>query len=126
MPAPHRVALCQGSNIRLTMAVAFTLLGWTPAQAGGPLFVTAAGQPYRWDTARPIVYTVDQGSLGSRSHDTAVSMLQQAVQTWQAAPGSALRFEAAPELGNQITGDTVGAFLNGVQPGDPSPILLDN
>ena len=48
--------------------------GHSPVQAGGPIFLTAAGQPYRWDFAsQPMRYVVNPGPFGSRTHAWAVA-----------------------------------------------------
>src|SRR2546423_12029429 len=128
MPAPHASSFRAGRIGRFCAVGLILLLGSRtfPVSAGGPLFVTAQGQPYRWDAAQPVPYTVDRGGLGSRSHATAVAMIQTALQAWQAIPTAGLRFASAEELTSDIAGQNVIAFLNGLEAGDPSPILLDS
>lgn len=97
----------------------------SPAWAGGPLFVSPEGLPYRWDAAQPVRYRVDPGPLGARSHAAAVALLERAVATWQAVPTARLRFEAAGELPEHVTGATLMPFLNRLRAGEPCPILFD-
>jgi hypothetical protein len=97
-----------------------------PARAGGPLMVTDNGTPFRWDQTQPIRYAVNPGPLGARSHAWALATVKQAFQTWQNVPTAHLQFQAASDLSPRITADTALDFLNSLQPGDPSPILLDS
>src|SRR3954462_8905470 len=99
MPAPHASTLYRGRLARLCILGFLFLLASRPASvsAGGPILVTTTGRPYHWDQSQPILYTVDQGRLGPRSHATAVGMIRQALQSWQEIPYANLEFEAAPE-----------------------------
>jgi hypothetical protein len=97
-----------------------------PVRAGGPFYVTAEGRPYAWDPSQPVRYVLDAGPLGSHSRAAAVALVEQALRTWEAVPGARLRFEPAGELPQDITGASSLAFLNGLKPGDPSPILFDS
>lgn len=96
-----------------------------PARAGGPLFVRADGQPYRWNLSQPIRYQVDPGSLGRRSHAAAVALVERAVQSWEQLP-AAPRFRPAGELARHITGANILGFLQGFSRGDPSAFLFDS
>jgi hypothetical protein len=97
-----------------------------PARASGPFVVTGDGRPCRFDPSQPVHYVVDAGPFGSRSHAQAVALVQQAFRTWEAVPTALLRFEAAGELPQDIDGRSAMAFLNGLKPGDASPVLLDS
>src|SRR5437899_1251484 len=121
--------LCFSAVRRLWWPVAALILiagGAAPARAGGPLFVTAAGQPYRWDLSQPMRYVVNPGPFGSRSHAWAVAAADQAYRTWQAVPTARLQIVAAGELTQDVTGDNFVPFLDGLKATDPSPILFDN
>ncbi|HLB75640.1 MAG TPA: hypothetical protein VJO72_01255, partial [Candidatus Dormibacteraeota bacterium] len=101
--------------------------GPNPAQAGGPILLTAAGQPYRWDfAAQPMRYVVNPGPFGSRSHAWAVAAADRAYRIWQAVPTARLQIVAAGELTQDVTGDNFVPFLDGLKATDPSPILFDN
>jgi hypothetical protein len=96
------------------------------AWAGGPLFVTDGGQPFRWDMSSPVRYVVDAGPLGTRSHDQMAAVVAQAVRVWESVPTARLQFAAAGELPSDITGGNVMGFLSGLKEGDPCPILFDS
>src|SRR5690349_7175439 len=96
-----------------------------PARAGGPIFMTAGGQPYRWPAGQPMRYVVSPGPFGSRTHAWAVTMVGKAYGLWQSVPGAQLQITAAGELPRAITGSGLMPFLNGLQPGDPTSILFD-
>jgi hypothetical protein len=98
----------------------------SPARAGGPGFVTAAGQPYRWPMTQPLRYVVAPGPFGSRTHAWAVDLVSRAYAVWQAVPTARLQVTAAGELPRSITGSSLMPFLNGLQPGDPTAVLFDN
>lgn len=111
---------CLALGLMLSMAVA------GPARAGGPLAVTAGGQPFRWDASKPVRYVVDAGPLGSRTHEQAVATVVQAVRAWESVPTARIQFAAAGVLAQDITGQSVVKFLNGLRGTDPSPILFDS
>jgi hypothetical protein len=114
------------SHICRTVFIAVSFLSaLLPAQAGGPFNVTGEGGPYRFDASKPVRYVVDSGALGSRSHDQAVAMVEQAFSAWEGVPTARLRVEAAGELPRDIDDRNVLAFINGLKPGDPSSILFD-
>src|SRR5215212_3763152 len=96
-----------------------------PSQAAGPgLAVTTAGEPYRWDNTRPIVYNLDPGDLGAIGHDAAARMVQSAFEQWQGVITARLEFEEAEALDRDVTGSNLNAFFGAV-PSDVNPIILD-
>src|SRR3954454_18327025 len=131
MPAPHASTFHLGRLARLyfiSQMCLMCLLGSrsAPVLAGGPVLLTTTGRPYHWNQSESVLYTVDQGRLGSRSHAAAVAMIRQALQSWHNAPYADLQFKAAPELTTDITASNVLAYLDGLRFDDPSPVLLDN
>jgi hypothetical protein len=114
------------SRFLLGVGALFTLALAAPARAGGPIDVTRAGQPYRWDTSRPVRYALDQGGFGSRSHAWAAAAVAAGFQTWQEAPVARIQIEAGRPLTVDVTGRNAGDFLDGLTAESPSPILLDS
>jgi hypothetical protein len=106
-------------------ALALLVAALAPAWAGGPLGISAEGEPLRWDASRPVRYVLDRGALGARSHEAAAAMVARAVRAWQDVPTARLRFEAAGELTLDVNGKNVMAFLNGLKAGSACPILFD-
>jgi hypothetical protein len=125
-PARAAASLPRASWKCVAAVLVFLAAGRSPVQAGGPIYLTAAGQPYRWDMSQPVRYTVNPGSFGSRSHAWAVAAIDRAYRTWQAVPTARMQILAASELTQTVTGTRFLPFLNGLKAGDPSPILLDD
>jgi hypothetical protein len=77
----------------------------TAAAAGGPgLLVTSTGAPFRWDTSAPIVFRMDQGSLGRLSQEEAAELTRRAFATWQGLDTAAVTFEEGQLLDRNVTG----------------------
>src|SRR5262245_13000004 len=89
----------------------------SPASAGGPLALTAKGQPFRWSTTRPLRYWVDAGPLGSRDHAQAIALIEAGFRTWQAASSAAPAVERPSEATRDLTGKNVLSYLNGLGAG---------
>src|SRR5436309_836907 len=87
----------------------------SPARAGGPVFVTTKGQPFRWGASRPFRYAVDLGPFGSRTHAAAVALVTRAFQVWQQVSTARFQVQPAGELPRDITAKNVMAFLDGLQ-----------
>src|SRR5262245_45133300 len=113
-------------RLSLGIGVWLGLLAGAPAGAGGPVLITPAGQPCRWDNSRPIRYAVDAGAFGARSHAQGVAFVRQALETWRAVPTAKLQFQEAPEMSRDISGGNVLALLNGLKPSDPCAVVLDS
>ncbi len=95
------------------------------AQAGGPLIVGGgpppgfgvAGLPFRWNI-NPVTYWTDQGNLGMLTPtnpdpnlrpDTLVA---QAFQVWENVPTATITFNAAGQLGGDVTSTNIMSVLN--------------
>jgi hypothetical protein len=104
---------------------AVILAGGRAAHAGGPLYVNLNGQPFAWDTTRPIPYTASPGPLGRFSNAQAVEWLAQAFQRWAGVEGAALTFQATAPYSVNITGKNVMQVMDAL-PADVNLIIFDN
>lgn len=116
----HSLFVLSGSALVLLAAII------TPVQAGQPYSITADGRPYRYDFSQPLRYVIGDGPFGRRSHTEAVALVREALRRWSAVPTARIRLEDGGELPVHVDARNILAFLNGVKPTDPSPILFDN
>jgi len=84
-------------------------------RAGGPIAFTRGGMPFRWDPTQPIMYTLDQGSLGPLTHEQAAALVERAFTTWADVPTARLRFHMAGLTSTNVTGANALAFVNQIR-----------
>jgi hypothetical protein len=82
------------------------------AQAGGPIHVSPDGQPFTWDTQRPIYYTLELGSFGAIPNATASRWVVESFRRWAAVEGTELRIAPTLHPEQDIRGDNVLEILN--------------
>jgi hypothetical protein len=115
------------SAVQVMVVLLLSMVGCPgTAWAGGPVAAGTDGLPMSWDTSRPIRYQVDLGGLDTRSHETAVSIVQAAFRSWTSVPTAQLTVEYAGRLSQDITGRNVDSFLNNLRVGSTSLVLFDN
>jgi hypothetical protein len=89
------------------------------------MLVTNAGVPYRFDNSGPILYRLDQGSLGRLTGEQASELARRAFALWQGVETASLTFEEGPALDLNVTGENIGRFLQDL-PEDVTPVLFDH
>ncbi len=96
-----------------------------PAWSGGPLIVTN-GIPALWPENKTIVYTIDQGALGTFSNLQASSMITRAFNQWNQVSTSWLTFTRnAESLPVDVTSYNFEQILDSL-PDNSNPIIFDN
>src|SRR5688500_16503234 len=91
-------------RLPLILLPALALLLVVPAYGGGPRYVTtgAAPAPMRWNTAGPVLYQCETGSLGALSNAQATALVAQCFQPWQDVSTSTIAFEAGTPIPRDI------------------------
>ncbi len=107
---------------------AILLLGLVMAvtvQAGGPLkFV--GNNPVLWDPQSfPIVFNLDQGSLGLLNNQEADELIHQAFMMWGDSKGTRVEFERGEDIPVDVTGLNFISYIDGAIPGT-NPIVYDH
>lgn len=100
---------------RKCLAAAALLVAAMPAFAGGPLAIvpTAEGlKPARWEGAVPVY--VDLGGLGLVTHEQAVQLVANSLQSWSSVDTSSFRASIVGTTGDLGLGDIVGANAGSV------------
>lgn len=94
--------------------------------AAGPLEVNGAGDPLKWDTAAPVPFNPDLGTLGTLTNAEATTLVSDSFTAWEDVPTSAIRFTNAGSLSEDVTKKNIFTYL-----ADPpiceglSPIIFD-
>ena len=94
--------------------------------AAGPLEVNGAGDPLKWDTAAPVPFNPDLGTLGTLTNAEATTLVSDSFTAWEDVPTSAIRFTNAGSLSEDVTKHNIFTYLS-----DPSiceglsPIIFD-
>ncbi|MGH9338588.1 MAG: matrixin family metalloprotease [Acidobacteriota bacterium] len=104
----------------LTIFIALQGLLW----AGGPNSVLIEGTAFRWDAARPVNFTIDNGPLGHTSRDEAGEIVRWAFEIWEKVSSSSLRFNDLGYLEENIEGHNYQSFFAGKERAE-NPILFD-
>ncbi|MBI1388573.1 MAG: hypothetical protein GC154_09015 [bacterium] len=93
--------------------------------AGGPLKVYN-DKPVTWNSSDyPIQCNIDIGGLGSFSNEDARALIVNAFDVWQSVDGTAIRFEAGPNLPDDVNGQNFNLYLDGRIEG-LNPIIFDS
>ena len=106
------------------------LLASSVSFAGNPIFVRDDG-PLRWDTASPVVWNPDGGSLGVWNGSTALFEVTAAFNLWQGVPTSSISYMRGSQITHPVTGtpiDVTSATFNLVvnATNGENPIIYDN
>ena len=98
----------------------------TPAWSGGPLVVNN-GTAVLWPTNQlPIVYTLDQGTLGSFNNSQAATLINTAFNTWNKVSTTQFRFNKnSKTLSEDVTVNNYLNYYTDSRDGS-NPIIYDN
>lgn len=126
IPAPSARRASPAASRILLLAAAAVLLRASAGTAGGPL-LTEDGEPYRWDTDDPVAIHLDQGPLGAISGDDVRSVVELAIQEWNAVGTSEFRFELGDPLPIDVEDYSENKFYNFVTKNDgTNPVIYDS
>jgi len=110
---------------RRKFMVGFLWLHAFLAHAGGPLVVVANRAVVYRDSAFPLTWRLDAGTLGLYSRNDAVRLVQEAFRAWEDLPTATPSFSRGEDLPADITVSNYmtywGKFADGI-----NPVLLDS
>lgn len=114
---------------RFTVAI-FTLLAvLLPLRTlfgGGPLILFDLGDPYRYDTASPVIYNLDLGALGPLTNAQADVLANGSFANWGAVPTAAISFSQGADLAVDVVLANANTYLGSPGVGDGlSPVVYD-
>lgn len=114
---------------RFTIAI-FTLLtillSLRTLFGGGPLILFDLGDPYRYDTASPVVYNLDLGALGPLTNAQVDVLANGSFANWGAVPTAAISFSQGADLAVDVVLANANTYLGSPGVGDGlSPVVYD-
>lgn len=87
------------------------LLFCVPLFGGGPNVVKRGGKVYRWDAARPVLFSIDRGSLGTLSEEQSISLVMGSIEKWVEIPTAVIDFQAGDRLDRNVTVENYREFF---------------
>ena len=114
------------ATIRRALPLALCLF-IAPAFAEGPLNVgglppDAEGVPFRWNpTNFPLTYWTDMGNLGVKTNTQADQIVTDAFDVWKNVTTASITFNAAGELGGDVTAANARDVVNAIEGCAPLP-----
>jgi len=101
-----------GSALRAAVIALIFTVGL--AHGGGAFLINGEGDPLLWDTSQPIVFNIDQGTLGQLTPAEAQTLTQEAFAIWGQFPaGSSVSFARGADLPCDLDPVTVGDLQTG-------------
>lgn len=92
--------------------------------AGGPATVFPKEMVFKWDSAKPVNFSIDNGSLGNLPRDEAARIVEAAFQKWERVSTSSLRFNSLGFLTQDVTSENFDQFFS--EPRPENPIVFDS
>lgn len=97
--------------IRAASLVLLTMCAARGARAGGPLLFSSDGTPVGWNTAAPVHYYTDQGSLGLLSNSAVLAEVDQYFDAWENLPTAQIAFQRMGNLSVDVNETNFGPYL---------------
>jgi len=95
------------------------------ARAGGPL-VTHGGKAVIYQSSQfPLAFHPDQGTLGSYSNSTAVSLVEDCFEVWQLVPTATITFQNGGQLPADVNASNYSQYMEDYSDG-LNPIIFDS